>query len=303
MKLKLFENIRAIPYVPFYLAMARGDWNDEGIDVRVETSPAMSETAKALLNAKTDVSWGGPMRVLTHHDKNSDCPLVCFAQVVARDPFILVGRAKNDHFRFQDLSGLNVAIATEAPTPWMMFHDDLTRAGCSPAQFKRAPNRSMQNNTNLLRSGKLDVIQVFEPYATQLVIEGKGFIWHRFADRGDIAYTSFYTTRNYTKNCREICLSLVKGISRAQKYLHSEPAIDIAKFIQPFFPNLPICELAIMISGYRKSKLWAETPALPVKTFVRLKSALLSGNLIQRDIPYEFVVDEHLSNQETHMVD
>lgn len=39
-----------------------------------------------------DVPWGGPTRVMMHHDADPRCPLVCFAQVVARDPFLLVGR-------------------------------------------------------------------------------------------------------------------------------------------------------------------------------------------------------------------
>ena len=44
--------------------------------------------------AAVDVSWGGPMRVMMHHDADPRCPLVCFGQVVARDPFLLVGRTR-----------------------------------------------------------------------------------------------------------------------------------------------------------------------------------------------------------------
>lgn len=291
----LFENLRAVPYVPFYLAIARGDWVREGIDVRVETSPAMNQTAEALLDGRADVSWGGPMRVMTYHDKDPDCPLVCFGQVVARDPFILVGREPNERFRFQDLAELRVAIAEEAPTPWMTFQDDLARAGVPPTKLRRTADRPMPENVRAFEAGDIDVIQVFEPYAEDLVSRGAGHIWHRFAARGDIAYTSFYTTRPFAKRQRKTCRALVRGIARAQQALHSQSAIETAKAVRPFFPDLSQRRLARMITGYRRSGLWATTPALPPEAFARLKAALLSGGLITRDVPYDNAVDSQLS--------
>ena len=108
----LFENMRAIPYVPFYLAAERGDWERAGAEVRIETSPATSQTAAALLDGRADVSWGGPMRVMLHHDADRACPLVCFGQVVSGEPFVLVGRAPNPAFRFADLAGCSHAVAS-----------------------------------------------------------------------------------------------------------------------------------------------------------------------------------------------
>lgn len=292
----LFENLRAVPYAPFYLAIARGDWAREGIDVRVETSPAMTQTAEALLDGRADVSWGGPMRVMTYHDADPKCPLICFGQVVARDPFILVGRTRKRNFRFADLIGQRVAVAIEAPTPWLTFQDDLARAGIDPAGLKRMKDRPMAENVAAFRRGRLDVVQVFEPHAEALVRSGKGHVWHRFATRGDIAYTSFYTTRSFARRNRRTCEALVRGIAKAQAALHAETPSEIAKQIAPFFPDLAGERLARMIEGYRDSGLWARTPALPAEAFTRLKAALVSGSLIASDPPYERLVDSELSN-------
>ena len=282
----LFENMRAIGYVPFYLAIQRGDWAREGVEVQIETAPDMTQTAAALLDGRADVSWGGPMRVLMHHDRDRDCPLVCFAQVVARDPFILVGRKPNCRFRFRDLGGKRIAVATEAPTPWMTFQDDLARAGVDPTTLNRAA---------LLESCELDVVQLFEPYADDLVEKGAGHIWHRFAARGDIAYTSFYTTRRFASDQRDACRALVRGIASAQQALHRETPAAIAETITGFFPECSTAQLARIIGAYRKSGLWARTPALPAEAFVRLKEALLSGGLIGYDAPYDDLVDAELS--------
>jgi NitT/TauT family transport system substrate-binding protein len=290
----LYENLRTVVYTPFYLAIARGEWAREGISVEARLSPATAETAEGLIAGRADVSWGGPMRVMLHHDRDPDCPLICFGQVVARDPFILIGREPNARFRFQDLVGRKIAVACEVPTPWMTFQDDLRRAGIDPASIDRAPDATMAENLQQLASGAVDVVQVFEPYATQAELEGIGHIWHRFAARGEVGYTSFYTTRRFLTEQRDVCAALLRGIDRALRFVYAEPADEVATAVAEFFPDLPAVTLARAIAGYRDSGLWARSPALPVTAVVTLKAALLTGGLIRRDIPYDRIVDDTL---------
>jgi NitT/TauT family transport system substrate-binding protein len=295
-RLVLCENMRAVPYVPFYLALAGGYWQSEGLDVHHVVSPATSNTPLKLLDGSADVSWGGPMRVLMHHDADAACPLTCFAQVVARDPFVLIGRGQRPRFRFADLAGLRVAPAGDVPTPWMTFQDDLQRAGLDPAQVAGRRVRKMAVNIKAYRRGEVDVVQVFEPYADQLVRAGHGRIWHRFTERGDIAYTMFYATRRTTRSRRDDCRRLVVGMARAQAALHRATPSDIAAAVSPFLPELPHLALARMIKAYRAAGLWAARPDLPPAPFLRLKAALISGGLIDRDPPYDKIVDRELSS-------
>ena len=222
--LVLCENMRAVPYVPFYLALAGGYWQSEGLDVHHVVSPATTNTPLKLLDGSADVSWGGPMRVMMHHDADPRCPLVCFAQVVAKDPFVLVGRSRKRRFQWADLQGLRVAPAGDVPTPWMTFQDDLQRAGLDPARIAAHRVRPMARNLTAYVRGQVDVVQLFEPYADQLVQQGQGHVWHRFTQRGDIAYTTFYATRTMTQRRRDDCLRLVAGMARAQKALAAASA-------------------------------------------------------------------------------
>jgi len=216
MRLTLCENMRAVPYVPFYLALAGGFWRSEGLDIRHVVSPSTARTAGALLDGSVDVSWGGPMRVMMHHDADARCPLVCFAQVVARDPFVLVGRTRKAAFRWRDLAGLRVAPAGDVPTPWMTFQDDLQRAGLDPAAIAGRRVRPMARNLQAYLRGAVDVVQLFEPFADRLVSEGRGHLWHRFSERGDIAYTTFYAPRRFTRARREAGRRLVRGMARSR---------------------------------------------------------------------------------------
>ena len=293
--LVLCENMRAVPYVPFYLAFAGGFWEREGLAIQHVVSPATSNTPLKLLEGSADVSWGGPMRVMMHHDADPRCPLACFGQVVARDPFVLVGRGPKPQFRFADLVGLKLAPAGDVPTPWMTFQDDLQRAGLDPAKLAGRRVRPMAKNLRAYLRREVDVIQVFEPYAHQLVAERQGQIWHRFSERGDIAYTTFYATRQTMKKRRDECARLVGGIARALQALRLSTADDIAYAVKPFLPDLPLESLSAIIADYRAAGLWAETPYLPPAALLRLKAALISGGLISRDPAYDILVDRELS--------
>ncbi|MEL0195825.1 MAG: ABC transporter substrate-binding protein [Rhodobiaceae bacterium] len=286
----LYENLRTIVYTPFYLADRRGYWSDEGLDVNIQLSPDPVETAEGLLAGRADISWGGPMRVMLHHDRDPDCQLVAFGQVVARDPFILIGREPNPDFHFRDLRDRRLAIAEEVPTPWMTLQDDLIRAGIEPSQLDIAERAAMKTFPDRLASGEIDVAQVLEPYASGALADGTAHIWHRFAERGDIGYTSFYTTRRYFQNNITTCRSLLTGVGRALEVVAIEPADDIAAELGTLFPDVPLTILASAIAGYQSSNLWARQTDLTAATFVRLKSALLSGGLISTDIPYEHVI-------------
>jgi NitT/TauT family transport system substrate-binding protein len=287
--------MRAVPYVPFYLALAGGYWKSEGLDINQVVSPSTARTAIGLFDGSVEVSWGGPMRVMMHHDADPKCPLVCFGQVVARDPFLLVGRKRKADFRWQDLVGLRVAPAGDVPTPWMTFQDDLQRAGLDPAAIAGRRVRPMKQNLAAYRRGTVDVVQVFEPYADALVSEGQGHVWHRFTDRGDIAYTTFYAPRRFTRARREACRRLVRGIARAQAALFASTPAAIADAVASFLPELSRSALARIIGAYRSSGLWAKTPELPAAPYLRLKAALVSGGLISRDVAYEHVVDTEVS--------
>lgn len=293
-RLRLCENMRALGYAPFYLALASGHFPAAGLDVQLITSPSASRTGTMLLEHQADVSWGGPMRVMQHHAADPDCPLKCFAQVVARDPFVLVGRTPNPTFRFHDLLGLRVAIATEVPTPWLMLQDDLARAGIDPAALARADRPTMEEAAQALLAGEIDVIQVFEPLVDALVSAGS-HVWHRFTDRGDIAYTTFYAPLWTLDSNRDACRALVRGMASAQRDFHAADPAAIAAAIHNYFPDLPRPALSRIISTYRAAGLWARTPDLPPTAFVRLKAALLSGGLIARDIPYDHLIDAGLS--------
>ena len=159
----LLENFRAVFYAPFYAAEALGAYKAEGLEVALKTSPAPERSLTSLREGVGDVSWGGPLRVMSTLDKDRKSGYVAFCEVVGRDPFFLLGRTPNPAFQVKDLVGKSLGIVTEVPTPWICLRYDLRRAGVDPATITLSPARSMAENCAALRAGTVDVGQVFQP--------------------------------------------------------------------------------------------------------------------------------------------
>lgn len=290
MALTLFENLRAVFYAPYYAAQSLGAYATEGLEVNIVTSPSPAATATSLLDGSADVSWGGPMRVLLTYDRHADCDLVLFAEAIGRDPFFLVGREPRPDFTVTDLLSCRLARVTEVPTPWLCLQQDLREAGHDPAAVALAADGSMADSQAALTAGTADVVQLFQPYAEELLRRGC-HVWYAAAARGPTAYTSFYATRRRFEAEPETMAGLARGLYRTQKWLAAAAPEAVAEAIAEYFPALAPELLAACAARYQALGVWNRTPVLPRAGFERLKAACLNGGLITRDTAFETCVD------------
>ena len=294
MPIKLTENFRAVFYAPFYATQALGFYAREGVEVDLINSPAPAAAASDLLNGTIDLSWGGPMRVMKARENDPNSPLVCFCEVAARDPFFLVGRGDRSEFRLTDLARLRLATVSEVPTPWLCLQHDLRQIGIDPDRLEREANRTMAENLEALRSGELDVAQMFEPYASMALKSGIGNILYAASTRGPTVYTTFLATRGSIERNRASFAAMVRAVRRMQSWLSDHGAEELAAVVAPFYPNVASDLLASSLRRYHDAGLWTRSPEVSREGFARLSAGLLSGRFISRIHTYEDCVDQSL---------
>ena len=294
MTITLYESLRAVFYAPFYAAFGMGAFADEDLDIRFER-PARPELAsRGVADGTTDVAWGGPLRILHYHDADPACTIVGFCDVVARDPFFVVGREPRPDFRFRDLLGIRMGSVSEVPTPWLCLQDDIRRADIDPAQVERVTDRSMAENCEALRAGELDAVQCFQPYVEQLLRDG-AHLWYAQASRGPTAYTCFYALRQTLERDPAVAVKLTRALWRVERWIAENPPEALAEQIAGFFPDLTHDLLSAAVGRYQRLGLWARDPRMSVVGFARLKTAMLSGGYIGRDVPFEHAIDNRIA--------
>jgi NitT/TauT family transport system substrate-binding protein len=216
---------------------------------------------------------------------------------VTRDPFLLLGRRPNPRFALADLAGLRLATVSEVPTPWLCLQHDLRLAGLDPLRLARVADRSMADNVAALRAGGVDVVQVFEPFASQLEAEEAGHVWYAAARRGPTSYTTFYARRGTLATRRDELLRMVRAIDRTEKWLAGAGAAAVAGTIARYFPDLPGAILEAACARYQALGVWGRSPVLPRAGYDRLRDSLVSGGFVSSGTPFETAVDNSLAEQ------
>src|SRR5258707_7687227 len=128
MTITLQESLRAVFYAPFYVALARDAFTAEGVEIRFVSSPRPQDAALRLMDGTVDVCWGGPMRVMEAYQQVPGCDIVFFAEVVTRDPFLLLAREARPTFTLADLNPVPPATVSEVPTPCLCLLHELRPA-------------------------------------------------------------------------------------------------------------------------------------------------------------------------------
>ena len=291
MPIRLAENFRAVFYAPFYAAQALGFYRREGIDVEMISSSVPGNAVNSLLAGAIDITWGGPMRVMKAHDRDPNSPLVCFCEVVGRDPFYLVGKRDPAVFKLADLQGLRFAAVSEVPTPWMCLQHDLRERGIDPDRLHRAADRPMTENLAALQAGELDVAQLFEPYVSMALKEGAGVLYAAAA-RGPTVYTTFITTHQAIERHRMAFAGIARALAVTLQWITGHRTEELAEVTGPFFPGVSRSILASALERYRQDGVWAGGSDVSPQGFARLAESLLSGAFISRLPRYDDCVTE-----------
>jgi NitT/TauT family transport system substrate-binding protein len=293
----LSENFRALFYAPFYAAYATGAFRDAGVEVVLRPSSDPPAAARALRSGEVDVMWGGPLRVMIVHDSEPDADLVCFADVVARDPFFVIGATPRPDFRLADLAKVKFASVSEVPTPWICLADDLRRAGVDLDRLDRVSGPSMADNAAAIRAGTLAAAQLFQPHAEELLASGAGHLWHAAATRGLTAYTTLVTRRATLERRADDLFRMTQGLHRTLGWFAKTPAVEIARLLKSYFPDVSEAIFAGAIERYRTLGLWGPDPVIRREGFDRLHAAMRAFGTLKRDIPYELCVDTSLAER------
>jgi len=293
----LSENFRALFYAPFYAAHATGAFREAGVEVELRPSPDPPAAARALRAGEVDVMWGGPLRVMIVHDSEPDADLVCFADVVARDPFFVIGGKPRPDFKLADLARVRFATVSEVPTPWICLADDLRRAGVDLDRLDRVSGPSMADNAAAVRAGTLEAAQLFQPYAEELIASGAGHVWHAAATRGLTAYTTLVTRRATLERRADDLFRMTLGLHRTLGWFAATPATEIARLLKSYFPDVGETIFVAAIERYRTLGLWGPDPVIRREGYDRLHAAMRAFGTLKRDIPYETCVDTSLAER------
>ena len=290
MTLTLAENFRAIFYTPFYLLKTLGLAEQAGLALEWLPPGSPGGSIDAIKHGTVDLTWGGPMRVMKDHDStpSNGKSLLCFGEVVSRDPFFLLGKKSLGPFELAQLSQLRLALVSEVPTPWLCLQADLRDLGLNVPEIEASLIRglSMPEQIQALQAGTLDVAQLFEPLASELLADPAYQLLYAAHKRGPTVYTTLISSRDGWAKHHAAFTILNEVLGSLQTWMHAQTPATIATHVQSFFPELSAQILEQAIARYLQNGIWAQSPKMSQSGFDRLSYSLHSGNFISTLIDF-----------------
>ena len=301
MRLRIAENFEALFYAPLYALQAGGFAQQENLTIEWLPPGGPGGAIDAVRAGDVDLTWGGPMRVLRDRDQlpDDDSSLLCLGEVVGRDPFLLMMRADDatrhgGQMSMLDLASLRLSVVSEVPTPWLCLQQDLRNAGMDPAHMLAAgrvvQGLSMAAQIEALRNGAVDVIQLFEPYVSQLELNGFASVVYAASTRGPCCYTTFITARRTLTQHRQPIAALQRALARAQRWMVTEGPQALAQCVAPRFPGVSPDVLRAAVSRYVSSGVWSTSPQVVREGVDRLRESLLAGGFVGQAAAFDTIV-------------
>lgn len=299
MDVTLNEVAHSIFYAPMYVAVEEGYFAEEGINLDLVCGFGADKTMTAVLSGEADIGFMGSEASIYTYNEGANDYVVNFAQLTQRAGNFLVAREEMKDFSWDALKGSTVLGGRKGGMPEMVFEYILKENGIDPAKDLEI-NQSIDfgSTAAAFAEGKADYTVEFEPGATSLESEGKGYVVASLGeDSGYVPYTAYSAKQSYIDKNPEVIQGFVNALQKGMDYVQKHTPEDIAKVIEPQFPETDLETITTIVTRYYDQDTWKDNLVFEEDSFNLLQDILESAGELEQRAPYaDLVTTEFAEN-------
>ena len=292
-KIRVNEVTRSVFYAPQYVAIAKGMFEKNGIEIELTTGQGADKVMTAVLAGQSDIGFAGPeASIYVYNEGKEDHPQV-IAQLTQTDGAFLISREENKDFKWTDLKGKTIIPGRKGGVPYMTLAYVIRKNGMNP-ETDMVLDDSIQFDlmAGAFSGGNADYVTLFEPTASMTEQAGKGYIVASVGEEaGKVAYTAYFAKKSYLKENDELVQKFVNAIYEGQKWVESHTDKEVAETIANFFPDTKLDLLETVVKRYRSINAWKTNPKLEEQDFELLQTIIQQAGELDQKVPYTAVVN------------
>ena len=224
--------------------------------------------------------------------------IVNFASLTNKDGSFIVSREKIDDFSLEDLKGKYIIGGRKGGMPEMTLEYTLKQNGISLDEVTIDTSVEFANMASAFISGTGDFVTLFEPSATKLENEGKGYVVASLGEYGgNTPYTSYNALKSYIKNNKDTIKKFTKAINIGLKYVDKTDNKTLAKELVDYFPDMKEDELEKMVERYKSINAWKKTTYFSEKEFDHMEDILIEAKELDKKVPFKDLVDNSFNHE------
>ena len=292
-KVTLNEVAHSVFYAPQYVAIEKGYFADQGLDVELVTGFGADKVLTALISGEADIGFMGAEASIYAYQEGATDPAVNFAQLTQRAGNFLVAREEMTDFQWSDLKGKKVLGGRKGGMPEMVFEYILKQNGLDPQKDLSIDQSIDFGSTAAAFAGDdaADFTVEFEPSATALEKEGTGHVVASLGvESGYVPYTSYSAKTSYLKEHPDVIQKFTNGLQMGMEFVREHTPEEIAQVIAPQFPETDMETLTTIVKRYHEQDTWKEDLIFEKESFELLQDILEDAGELSRRMPYEKLV-------------
>ncbi len=298
-KVRLSEVTHSVFYAPQYVAINKGFFEEEGIEIELSNGEGADKVMAAVLSNSIDIGLAGPEACIYVYNEGKENYPKVFGQLTQRDGSFLVGRTKDDNFDWNKMKNTTLLPGRKGGVPYMTLEYVVKSKGLTPGKdviFDDSIQFALM--AGAFTSGTGDYVTLFEPTASMLEKEGKGYILASIGkESGEIPYTAYFASQDYMKKNPETVKKFLKAIYKGQKWVEENSAEEIAKAMQPSFPDTDLEILTTVVNRYKDIDAWSKTPVMKKEAFEKLQEVMTMAGELKEKAVFEDVVDNSIAEK------
>lgn len=291
-KITLNEVAHSVFYAPLYVAIEKGYFKDENIDLTLVTGFGADKTMTAVISGEADIGFMGSEASVYMYSEGASDYVVNFAQLTQRAGNFLVARQDNEHFQWADLKGKTVLGGRKGGMPEMVFEYILKENGIDPEKdLTIIQNIDFGSTAPAFADGRGDFTIEFEPGATSLESEGKGHVIASLGkDSGYVPYTAFSAKKSYLKENPDVIQRFTNALQKGMDYVRSHSPSETASVIKPQFPETTLEMITTIVTRYYEQDTWKSNLIFEESSFDLLQDILESAGALEKRAPYKDLI-------------
>lgn len=291
-KITLNEVAHSIFYAPMYVAIEEDYFTDEGIELDLVCGFGADKTMTAVISGEADIGFMGSEASIYTYNEGATDYVVNFAQLTQRAGNFLVAREEMPDFTWDDIKGSLVLGGRKGGMPEMVFEYILKENGIDPeTDLEINQNIDFGSTAAAFSEGQGDFTVEFEPGATSLESEGKGYVVASLGeDSGYVPYTAFSAKKSYIDENPDIIQGFTNALQKGMDYVQTHTPEEIAKIIEPQFPETDLDTITTIVTRYYDQDTWKSNLIFEQSSFDLLQDILESAGELEQRAPYEDLV-------------
>jgi NitT/TauT family transport system substrate-binding protein len=285
------EPVHSTGYLPLYIAMAKGFFQD--VSVKIVTIESGSGHTNAVLSGQAFAFIGGPEHNAFAKAKGAELRGIVNCVDRGNNYFCAApGQEPKDKDWPSYFRGKSIATGPFGGTPNSILRYLLAKWNLDPKKDVTLIETGNSATIAVVRGKQAQIGEATEPFVTQGVrnnVWGEPF-FNVPKELGPYAYSTLNVRLDTIQKDPELVRTFVRGMMQGLKFVYANPA-EASESAKMQSPTMPLEDMRATLDRSFADEMWSRDGTISRQSWATASAVVREAGILKTDIKYEEIID------------